>query len=216
MKKIVGVERGSVRYFFAGIGGANSRTRQFKSLIATLILTLVIIGQTTGIASARTYIVNGLVSAVPFIGYGMNNLGKRIPGSKVFSYITSIEGNRVIKPGIIKDIEARHKSNPGEKINLIGISYGANLVSEIASELKKKNIPVNYLGIIEGTSLRPIPANVRKADNFICTGPECTKRRVRLAGGNSTTSLGQFTYDDGHIDLGNNKKVHSRIISRIR
>lgn len=167
-------------------------------------------------ASARTYIVNGIASAVPFIGYGMNNLGKRIPGSKVFSYVTSIEGNRLIKPNIIKDIVARHKRNPNEKINLIGISYGANMVSDIASKLAAKGIQINYLGIIEGTSLRAIPANVAKADNFTCTSAECSKKRVRLAGGNTSTSLSQFSYKDGHIDLGNNKKVHSRIISRIR
>lgn len=167
-------------------------------------------------ANARTYIVNGLASAVPFIGYGMNNLGKKIPGSKVFSYITSIEGNRVIKPNILADIEARYKRNPNEPINLIGISYGANMVSDIANRLAKKGIPVNYLGIIEGTSLKPIKSNVRRAQNFICTSAECSKRRVGLAGGNSTTKLNQFTYKDGHIDLGNNKGVHSRIISGIR
>ncbi len=167
-------------------------------------------------AQARTYIVNGIASAVPFIGYGMNNLGKRLPGAKVFSYITSIEGNRVIKPGILEDIEKRYAKNPNEPINLIGISYGANMVSDIASTLAKKGIPVNYLGIIEGTSLKAIPSNVRKADNFTCTSADCTKKRVRLAGGNSTTSLSQFSYDDSHIDLGNNKEVHGRIISRVR
>ncbi|MEM7070018.1 MAG: hypothetical protein AAF478_14165, partial [Pseudomonadota bacterium] len=138
------------------------------------------------------------------------------PGAKVFSYITSIEGNRVIKPGIIDDIVARYARNPNERVNLIGISYGANMITEIASTLNQRGIPINYLGIIEGTSLRAIPANVRKADNFMCTSAECSKKRVRLAGGNSSTSLSQFTYKDGHIDLGNNKKVHSRIISRIR
>ena len=168
------------------------------------------------IASARTYIVNGLVSAVPFIGYGMNNLGKRIPSAKVFSYITSVEGSRVIKPSILSDIEARYKSNPGDPINLIGISYGANMVSEIANTLAKKNIPVNYLAIIEGNKLYRIRDNVAKADNFICTAPQCTKKKVSLASGNKTTSLGQFSLDDGHIDLGNNKRVHSRILSRIR
>lgn len=167
-------------------------------------------------AAARTYIVNGLVSAVPFIGYGMNNLGKRVPGSKVFSYITSFEGNSIIKPNIIEDIEARYKRNPNEPVNLIGISYGANLVTQIANILAKKNIPVNYLATIEGTSMKSIRANVRVADNFTCTGSECSKKKVRLSGGNGTTHLAQFSYKDGHIDLGNNKKVHSRIISRIR
>ena len=137
-------------------------------------------------AMARTYIVNGLVSAVPFIGYGMNNLGKKIPGAKVFSYITSVEGNSIIKPNIIEDIESRYKRNPSEPINLIGISYGAKMITEIASTLARKNIPVNYLGIIEGGTMRPIKANVRKVDNFICTGgrlrqeirPTC-KRKTR-------------------------------------
>jgi len=182
------------------------------TFLATLFLSVAV----STSAHARTYIVNGIASAVPFIGYGMNNLGKKIPGAKVFSYITSIEGNRVIKPRILQDIESRYARNPSEPINLIGISYGANMVSEIAGRLAKKGIPVNYLGIIEGTSLRAIPATVSKADNFICTNAECSKKPVRLSGGNTNTSLGQFTYKDGHIDLGNNNKVHNRILSRIR
>lgn len=189
--------------------------QRFKPL-SFLILALGIVAFMPNIAQARTYIVNGIASAVPFIGYGMNNLGKRIPGAKVFSYVTSIEGNGIIKPRILQDIETRYARNPSEPINLIGISYGANLVSEIAGSLAQKGIPVNYLGIIEGTSLRAIPPTVAKADNFMCTSAECTKKRVRLSGGNAVTSLEQFTYKDGHIDLGNNKKVHSRIISRIK
>ncbi len=186
-----------------------------KNFLAAL-LSVIAISFVTSQAQARTYIVNGLASAVPFIGYGMNNLGKKIPGSKVFSYITSIEGNKIIKPNILKDIEARYKRNPNEPINLIGISYGANMVSDIANRLAKKGIPVNYLGIIEGTSLKSIKSNVRRAQNFICTGAECSKRRVGLAGGNAVTQLNQYTYDDGHIDLGNNRGVHSKILSGIR
>jgi len=191
-------------------------TKFFSKNILAVVFTFVTFSFLTTQANARTYIVNGLASAVPFIGYGMNNLGKKIPGSKVFSYITSIEGNRIIKPNILADIEARFKRNPNEPINLIGISYGANMVSDIANRLAKKGIPVNYLGIIEGTSLKPIKSNVRRAQNFICTNAECSKRTVGLAGGNSVTKLNQFTYKDGHIDLGNNKSVHSRIISGIR
>ena len=190
-----------------------SKARKFLQLLA-LGAAIGLVAPNT--ASARTYIVNGLVSAVPFIGYGMNNLGKRIPGSKVFSYISSIEGSRVIKPNILSDIEARYRKNPNDPINLIGISYGANMVSEIANTLAKKGIPINYLGIIEGSKLFRIKANVAMADNFTCTAPQCTKKRVSLASGNTTTSLGQFSLDDGHIDLGDNKQVHSRILSRIR
>lgn len=188
-----------------------------NSLRKILAASLVFSSLATMPANARTYIVNGLASAVPFIGYGMNNLGKRIPGSKVFSYITSIEGNNIIKPNIISDIEERHKRNPSEPINLVGISYGANMVSEIATGLAQKGIPVNYLGTIEGGSgMRPVPANVRKADNFTCTGVDCTKKRARLSGGNSNTKLNQHSFVDSHIDLGNNKQVHSLILRGIR
>jgi len=183
----------------------------FAALLATIAFALL-----TSKAHSRTYIVNGLASAVPFIGYGMNNLGKKIPGSKVFSYVTSIEGNRIIKPNILADIEARYKRNPNEPINLIGISYGANMVSDIANRLAQKGIPVNYLGIIEGTSLKSIKSNVKRAQNFICTSAECSKKKVSVASGNKTTKLNQYTYDDGHIDLGNNRGVHSKIISGIR
>ncbi|MEM7214940.1 MAG: hypothetical protein AAF423_05295 [Pseudomonadota bacterium] len=190
--------------------------RKLDKILKIFVFALLAGQIATTSAFSRTYLVNGLVSAVPFIGYGMNNLGKRLPGSKVFSYITSIEGNRIIKPNIIADIEERYKRNPSEPVNLIGISYGANLVTEIASTLASKGIPVNYLATIEGTSMKSIKANVRTADNFTCTGSECSKKRVRLASGNGTTKLAQFSYNDGHIDLGNNKKVHSRITGKVR
>ncbi len=190
--------------------------RNLYGPVLVIVLAVSFSQSLSSVANARTYIVNGLVSAVPFIGYGMNNLGKRIPGSKVFSYITSLEGNRIIKPNIIADIEARYKRNPNEKINLIGISYGANMVAEIASKLAAKKIPVHYLATIEGGSMKSIRSNVRTADNFTCTAAECTQKKVRRASGNSSTRVSEFSYKDGHIDLGNNSKVHARIISRVR
>ena len=189
---------------------------KLKGLKASFAIGLVISALSIQEASARTYIVNGLASAIPFIGYGMNNLAKRIPGSKVFSYITSIEGNRIIKPNILADIEARFRQNPNEPINLIGISYGANMVAEIASRLTKKGIPVNYLATIEGGSMSTIKPNVRRAHNFTCTGLDCSKRKVRLSAGNSVTQLRQYSFKDGHIDLGNNSQVHRHILGGIR
>lgn len=188
-------------------------TGKFPTVLAAAFVALVLFANP---AAARTYIVNGLVSAVPFIGYGMNNLGKKVRGAKVFSYISAVEGNGLIKPNILKDIRARYRANPSEKVNLVGISYGANMVSEIASTLASEGIPVNYLATIEGTTMRSIKSNVSTADNFTCTSGDCSKRRARLAGGNNTTILSEFKFKDFHIDLGNNSKVHSRIVSQVR
>jgi len=165
--------------------------------------------------ASRTYLVNGIASAVPFIGYGMRNLKKKIRGAKLFSYITSSEGSRVAR-NITKDAIALHAANPDVKINLIGISYGANMITKIATTLASRGIPVNYLGIIEGTALDPIQSNVRKADNFICTKGDCTRARVRFAGGNTTTVLQKFSINSPHIALGDNAQVHSRVVAQIR
>lgn len=166
-------------------------------------------------AASRTYLVNGIASAVPFIGYGMRNLKKRIPGAKLFSYITSGEGSAVAR-NITKDAIARHTADPGISINLIGISYGANMVTKIAGQLASKGIPVNYLGIIDGTALTTIQSNVRKADNFICTNSGCTGARVRIASGNSITQFSKFTIKSAHIALGDHRQVHNRVIAQIR
>lgn len=165
--------------------------------------------------ASRTYLINGIASAVPFIGYGMRNLKKKIRGAKLFSYLTSSEGNAVAR-NITKDAIALHAANSAVKINLIGISYGANMVTKIAGSLARKGISVHYLGIIDGTSLTSINSNVKKADNFTCTNSDCTGARARIAGGNNVTVLRAFSIKSSHIPLGNNKQVHRRVISQIR
>lgn len=163
----------------------------------------------------KTYLINGLASAVPFIGYGFTNLSKKIEGGRLFSYITPVEGSLQAAPAVMKDILAAHARNPDVEINLIGISYGANLVSRIALKLHKKNIPVHYLGTIEGTHLKRIPSNVRTADNFTCTHLDCTRGRARLARGNQITQLNSYKIKSSHIPLGNNREMHNRVLRRI-
>lgn len=186
-------------------------------LLAALlfVVSLSILPVSASAQTHKTYLVNGIASAVPFIGYGMRNLKKKIRGAKLFSYLTSAEGN-VIRNSIIKDASAAYAANPNVKINLVGISYGANMISQIASSLGSKGIPVNYLGIIDGTNLAAIKSNVAKADNFVCTNADCTGARMRLAGGNSVTATKVFTIKSSHIPLGDNATVHGRVVRQIR
>lgn len=163
----------------------------------------------------KTYLINGLASAVPFIGYGFTNLSKKIEGGRLFSYITPVEGSLAAAPAVMKDILDAYARNPDVEINLIGISYGANLVSRIALKLHKKNIPVHYLGTIEGTHLKRIPPNVRTADNFTCTFLDCTRARAKLARGNQITRLNSYKFNSSHIPLGNNREMHDRVLRRI-
>ena len=203
------------------IWGATKQLRDIIEMRFTILVFLTLfvssLFSTTNNAAAasRTYLVNGIASAIPFIGYGMRNLKKKIPGAKLFSYISSGEGSAVAR-NIVKDAVARHAADPAISINLIGISYGANMVTIIAGKLAAKGVPVNYLGIIDGTALTSIKSNVRKADNFICTNSGCTGAKASFAPGNSTTQFNKYTIKSAHIALGDHAQVHNRVIAQIR
>ena len=165
---------------------------------------------------AKTYLINGLLSAVPFIGYGFRNLNKKMPEAKLYSYMGVVEGPAAIAPAVIKEAEAAWRADPTTRINLIGISLGADLITVIAQKLNARGVPVAYLGIVDGTNLRPIPANVAIADNLTCSYLDCTKARAKLAKGNSTTQLTRKVYRSSHIPLGDNDELHAHVIARSR
>ena len=163
----------------------------------------------------RTYLVNGLASVMPFVGYGFNNLKQKLRHAKLYSYATPVEGSIVVLPSVLSDIRREYRANPGVKINLIGISYGGNIVTSLASQLAKDGIPVNYLGVLDGPMLAPVPANVHRVDNFVCRYVGCIGQKVRLAKGNNTTLRTEFTFASTHIGLGDNSEVHRRIVRQL-
>lgn len=164
---------------------------------------------------SKTYLINGLASAVPFIGYGFSNLQKKIPDAELFSYISPVEGAAVIQPRILADIRRAYRRNPDVEINLIGISYGANLITRMGAALQRDGIEISYMGLLDGLPLAPVTRNVRRVDNFICTSIGCLRDKVRLARGNDLTIHNFFRYPSTHIALGDNREIHQRIIHQI-
>ena len=105
---------------------------------------------------SKTYLINGLASNVGAIGYGFTNLQKKIPGSVLHSYASPLESSTIIRSQVIKELKAAYRSNPNLDINLIGISYGANIVTQIAANLGRSGIAVNYLATLEGPAMSRI------------------------------------------------------------
>jgi len=163
----------------------------------------------------KTYLINGLASSVESIGYGFTNLSKKIPNSKLYNYASFVESSTVIRSKVTRDIKAAYAKNPDVEINLVGISFGANIVTWIAQELNRKDIPINYLATLEGPAMAPIYDNVRLADNFSCTGLNCFRTSSKLAWGNKETEFSKFKIKAGHIALADHPEVHSRVISQI-
>lgn len=163
----------------------------------------------------KTYLVNGLASVMPFIGYGFANLKAKLGQAKHYSYATPVEGRLAIQPAVLSEIRREYARDPSVQINLVGISYGGNIVTSLAAQLYRDGIPVNYLGVLDGPVLAAVPPNVHRVDNFICRIPGCIGSKVRLTKGNNVTLHAEFRYTTTHVGLGDFAKVHDRIIGQL-
>jgi hypothetical protein len=165
---------------------------------------------------SRTFLINGLASNVKAIGYGFTNLAKKISNSELYNYASFIESSTVIRSRITKQMKAIYRRNPNIEFNLIGVSFGANIVTLIAADLDKLGIPVNYLVTIDGPAMVPIRDNVAVADNFTCSNLDCFRTKSRLARGNRVTSFASFKIPTSHIPLPDHRSVHARILSQLK
>ncbi|GIL03231.1 MAG: hypothetical protein BroJett030_31300 [Alphaproteobacteria bacterium] len=192
---------GGLNLPFGAVIRTNARAMAAAVLAATLTAAM------PGLAQAKTYLVNGILSATP-IGYGFKNLKQKIPNASLFLMVTGIEAGSIRKT-IANDIRKRYKANPDEQFSLAGISAGADVIVQVARDVAQDGIPIFYLGIVEGSG-GALPPNVQNADNFICAsaGPLCTRASF---GGARTVPI-----STGHIDMGNHPAVHDRIISMAR
>lgn len=163
----------------------------------------------------KTYLINGLASSVESIGYGFTNLSKKIPGSVLHNYASFVESSTIIRSRVTRELKTAYRRDPTTEINLIGISFGANIVTLIAADLGRSGIPVNYLVTMEGPAMVPINKNVKTADNFSCTNLDCFRTKSRLAWGNRETEFATFKIKTSHIPLANHPQVHARILSQI-
>jgi len=158
-------------------------------------------------ASAKTYLVNGILSATP-IGYGFKHLKQKLPRASLFLMVTGLEAGSIRKI-IANDIRKRHAANPEEGFTLAGISSGADVVLDVAHDVAKDGIPIFYLAIVEGSG-GALPSNVEHADNFICA------KRVGLCTQKLVSGANTIRIDRGHIDMGDSPQVHNRVIANAR
>jgi len=164
----------------------------------------------------KTYLINGLASSVESIGYGFTNLSRKIRGSSLHNYASFIESSTIIRSQITRDIRTQYARNPNVEINMIGISFGANIVTLIANDLHRHKIPVNYLVTMEGPAMVPIKDNVRKADHFRCTNLDCFRTKAKLSRNNKTTKFAIYDIKASHIPLADHRDVHAHILRQIR
>ena len=181
------------------------------SVIVLIVFSMLLAGPAQA-GPNKIYLINGLLSKL--LGYGLTNLSKKIPSARHFKFAGGV--TRATIDGIIADASRAYKKDPSTRISLIGISQGGRAIATIAAALHKKGVRVHYMGVVEASSPTTIYPNVRKVDNFICTGASCSRNPVRLAAGNSVTRVKVYNLDTGHVDSGNHPTMHRRVISQVR
>lgn len=184
--------------------------RSLSMFAVALALSLALAGAAAA-GPKKVYLVNGLFSKA--FGYGLTNLSKKIPYARHFKFAGAVSSAAI--NGIIDDATRAYRNDPSTQISLIGISQGANAVARIAAQLARNGVKVHYLGAIEGGKMAAVHENVRKADSFICSNADCTRKTLRRANGNSSTRMNAIELNTGHIDSGNHPRMHSRVIQQI-
>jgi hypothetical protein len=184
-------------------------------LLAAFISAWPVAAQTVLQDKSLTILVNGFGSALPTIGYGFKKLQSKIPNAKLYSYVGAVEGWTYIAPKVLSDVRTAYRENPDIKINLVGASFGANLLTRVAAKLNQDGIPISYLGIIDGLPLAPITPNVWRVDNFRCSYVGCLRDKIELTDGNTNTIPFSFDYKSTHVGLTNRAEVHRRILRQL-
>lgn len=162
-------------------------------------------------AKKKIYLVNGFFSAA--LGYGLKNLSKKISGDRYFQFVGGVPART--KNGIVADAARAYKKDPNTRIGLVGISAGANAVTQIAAALGRQGVPVHYLAAIEGGSMTPVGNNVVVADSFVCSGSTCKSKSMPRRGGNSKTRFSTIRLNTSHVGSSDSPKLHNRIVSRL-
>lgn len=188
--------------------------KKFSKIAIVSTFAISLLGANVGDAFAakkKIYLVNGFFSAA--LGYGLKNLSKKISGERYFEFVGGVPAST--KRGIIADAARAYKRDPNTRIGLVGISAGANAVTQIAAALGKQGVPVHYLAAIEGGKMTPVGNNVVAADSFVCTGGTCKSISMPRKGGNAKTRFSTIRLNTSHIGSSDSPKLHRRVISKL-
>ena len=135
-----------------------------------------------------------------------------------------IQGDGEVVSDMIKIVHAR-----GDRLFLVGHSFGGRVVGEVAHDLNKQSIPVEMVAYVEsfGTS-SAIPANVRQAFNFyvptsfaVCPGLSAIKavdeRATRLVNIAVPEPVGPYSgFCAAHRNIDSDPRVWQPLVEFLR
>lgn len=185
------------------------KKRTMMALAAAMLL-----AQQQQAKSAEVLLYNGLLSAIPGVGYGVRQIRREMESAGIeareFAYVTPIEGS------FIAWYHARHFCNLHERgeldgpVILGGHSYGGAIIAKMARSFEVCGIRVAYMFFIDTPIIWPIGQNVELIDNFRA-GISVMNGRVALKDG-VDVPVNEWTYPAGHVTVSWLETVHERVV----
>jgi len=119
--------------------------------------------------------------------------------------------------GVLRSIlQDRERFGP-RAIVLVGHSLGANAVIDIAEELQRRHIPVQYVVTLAATWPDPVPSNVERVDNFYFATQGWGEPLV--PGPGFAGSLRNLDFSDdsdvGHFNIDKQPKIQRELLANI-
>ena len=115
--------------------------------------------QTATQSPASVYLLRGFMNV---FSLGIDDLAAKIEANG----ITAAVANHADAETLVAQIVSRYGAGDRGPIMLIGHSFGADAVIEMAQALDRSNIPVALLILFDGTAPHQVPGNVATAINF--------------------------------------------------
>ena len=184
-------------------------------MLATLFLS---IGLGTATASSKdgahrpdsVYLLRGIAN---MFSLGLDSMASTLVGRGIDAKVMNHSNWARIAQQIIAD----RKRYGGRPVVLVGHSLGANAAIWIAERLQRANIPVAYIATLAATDPDPVPANVRRVDNYYFKSSGCG---VKIVGDDNFSGTLRnrdlsTAEDVGHFNLDDQPAIQRELLTNI-
>ena len=144
---------------------------------------------------------------------GLDEMTAALASRGIDAQVASHTAWREVLRSILQD---RERFGP-RAIVLVGHSLGANAVIDIAEELQRRHIPVQYVVTLAATWPDPVPSNVERIDNFYFATQGWGEPLV--PGPGFAGSLRNLDFSDdsdvGHFNIDKQPKIQRELLANI-
>lgn len=144
---------------------------------------------------------------------GLDQMGEKLKDRGIDAQVISHTNWRTALDTIL----ANRKKFGRKPVVLIGHSLGANQAINIATELRKRRVRVQYLVTFAATNPKPIPSNVRKVTNYYFKSGGWGEPIVKGPGFRGRLKNIDFSTDKkiGHFNIDKQPRLQEQVIRNV-